>query len=763
MNRKTGKPISVNQMGDAWPSVQPGKFGDYGTAVLGMGSTCEIRSYQSLTITYTAGKFGLDDTGAIRIAHRFVHDGGEMQTEDPKAANYVTAVSSCGTPLNLYVEPYSFRPWLIALMIEVKGGFLSPGDTIRVTIGDTSEGSPGFLIQTIAESAFQFKVSVDACATGHFVPLPDELYFPIEAAAPKYTRLIAPGLRRPGEQFSLGIRFEDKWGNPADPIHHRYKLTADGLIRGLPNVVEPYTGRTGTRIVGLSIDEPGTIRVSLHAPDGSVVARSNPIVIAEAPFAGYWGDLHGQSGETIGINSIQEYMNFAYENAFLDVTSHQANDFQINATFWQVINDTTAALNQDGEFVVFPGYEWSGNSPVGGDHNVFFRHEGCTIRRSSHALLPDRSAIQTDANTLPDLFEALQDEDCVLFSHVGGRPADVAYAHDAKLKTAVEIHSNWGTFEWILTDSFEQGHRVGVVSNSDGHKCRPGAGSPGATDFGAYGGLTCFLASELTRDALFASMRRRHHYGTSGNRLHMDVRVYFKDDAQLFERDPAHFDTTPSSKTEAIMGDIVRCDEDSVDLIIQLETETPIERVDILNGAEKIETLRCYGQDDLGSRVKILWQGAEYRGRGRNTRWSGGFYFDGGVVQKMTPVNRWNHDTQLELLNGREIHFQATTSGNFGGLELVFDSLENIKVEVKTNLVTGLIALAELGLEDHTLEAGGLERKIRFIRLPDELTQCSLRRKVKVPLTKVRDNPIWIRVATADGHLAWSSPIYLID
>ena len=73
------------------------------------------------------------------------------------------------------------------------------------------------------------------------------------------------------------------------------------------------------------------------------------------------------------------------------------------------------------------------------------------------------------------------------------------------------------------------------------------------------------------------------------------------------------------------------------------------------------------------------------------------------------------------------------------------------------------MALAELGLEDHTLEAGGLERKIRVIRLPDELTQCSLRRKVTVPLTKGRDNPIWVRVATADGHLAWSSPIYLID
>ena len=74
-------------------------------------------------------------------------------------------------------------------------------------------------------------------------------------------------------------------GQWADPIHHRYK-PADGLVRGLPNVVEPYTGRTGTRIVGLSIDEPGTIRV-LHAPDGSV-GRSNPIA-SRGTFAGIGG------------------------------------------------------------------------------------------------------------------------------------------------------------------------------------------------------------------------------------------------------------------------------------------------------------------------------------------------------------------------------------------------------------------------------------------------------------------------------------------
>ncbi len=69
-----------------------------------------------------------------------------------------------------------------------------------------------------------------------------------------------------------------------------------------------------------------------------------------------------------------------------------------------------------------------------------------------------------------------------------------SYAHDGRLETAVEVHSAWGTFEWLLQDAFEAGYRVGIVANSDGHKGRPGACYPGASFFGSYGGLTCFLA-----------------------------------------------------------------------------------------------------------------------------------------------------------------------------------------------------------------------------------------------------------------------------
>src|SRR5215831_6393361 len=72
-------------------------------------------------------------------------------------------------------------------------------------------------------------------------------------------------------------------------------------------------------------------------------------------------------------------------------------------------------------------------------------------------------------------------------------------------------HSTWGTFEWLLHDAFEKGYRVGVVCHSDDHKGRPGATQPGASTFGAIGGLTCYFMPELTRDALFEALRKRRH------------------------------------------------------------------------------------------------------------------------------------------------------------------------------------------------------------------------------------------------------------
>ncbi len=65
------------------------------------------------------------------------------------------------------------------------------------------------------------------------------------------------------------------------------------------------------------------------------------------------------------------------------------------------------------------------------------------------------------------------------------------------------------------------------------------------------------------------------------------------------------------------MGDIVRLPSGEMDLEVSLVASSPIERVDIFNGLDLVETITPFGRSDLGNRIRILWKGAAYKGRFR--------------------------------------------------------------------------------------------------------------------------------------------------
>ena len=758
-------------IGDVWPQAHPGSDPVlYGQVSLSPQGSFEARSLQTFALTYTAGRFGLDDTGSIKIVHRYSNDWGWLQTDDPSAFNYVTATASNGSKLQLiYENGGEQRPWYRSMSVYVKGDGLYEGDTISVVFGDRSGGSPGLKLQTFCESGFVFKLLADVCATGHYMPVPDMPSIAIVPGPAASWKAVLPSLRRPGETFRLGIKAEDLWGNPTaqidDKINHQthtgIRIEASLAVEGLPDQISYGPDERARTIDNLRVNEAGTLRITLRDENDRLLTESNPLVIRAGELCGYWGDMHGQSGESVGINTARQYFDFARNLAFLDATGHQANDFQINNAFWQQINDLSAEYHQDHRFLTYPGYEWSGNTAVGGDRNVYFRHEGRQIRRSSHALLPDRSDLNTDANTASQLFEDLQDEDCVVYAHVGGRYADIRQAHDPRIETAMEIHSAWGSFEWLLTDGFKLGHRSGVVCNSDGHKGRPGASYPGAASFGAYGGLTCFLAGELTRDSLFECQRRRHHYGTTGNRLHLDVKARFKNAGKLYTRDPRYFEVKAESVSQAMMGDIVQTDDARVSIDIECIAQAPIERIEILNGCDQIKTLRGYAADDLGNRIRVIWQGAEYRGRGRKTTWTGSAQFTGCQIERIEPINQWNHERPTEQQGNDRVTWNTITTGNFGGFDAWLSPAADGELIIDSNHVSGRFPLADIGLEEVVLDGGGLDRKIRVFRLPENNDSLQLRCSLELDLKPVGDNPIWVRVTTEDGFNAWSSPLFI--
>ena len=727
----------------------------------------EAGSMATVRIRYTAGRFGIDDQGSVRFLLRFASDAGRPQFDRPGAPNFATVRASNGTTLQAEYHPRgAFRPWFKAIRVNVMRDALRDGDWIELVLGDRSHGGAGWRVPTMRDAGFEIRVQADPFGTVVYGDAVGGRTIPVVPGAPVRWHAVLPTLRAPGDPFELALRADDRCGNPAPATQGRLTLEPVGPLHGLPRQVELRPGAP-LRIGGLSATGPGVVGVRVLDAAGTLLARSNPMVAAEGvALRHWWGDFHAQSEETVGTNSARDYFVFARDWAFCDFVGHQGNDFQISGAFWRELNALYREFNAPGRFVTIPGYEYSPVTHLGGDRNVFFRTEDRPIRRSSHALVEDLSDVDTDCNHVQDLFAAFKrdGEDVLAFAHVGGRYADLSAGHDGDIERSVEVHSSWGTFEWLLFDAFDLGHRVGVVCNSDDHKGRPGASHPGASIFGAYGGLTCMALPELSRAAIWEGLKRRRHYGTTGERLHLEVEARFEGDAIRFDDDPAlRIDARGEPADSATMGDIVRVASGGARVRVRAVAASPVERIDLRCGRRTLETVRPYAAAHAESarRVRVVWEGAEYRGRGRMTTWDGRLRVLGNEIVSFAPINFWHLEKALRRTDAHELSWESVTTGNFAGAELLLAHPHRGTIEIDTPHVRETVRLESIGVEDTVLDAGGLDRRVRVFRLPDSNPHVDVVVERSVPIADDGDTPVYVRVTLENGHQAWSSPIYL--
>jgi hypothetical protein len=601
---------------------------DLGKAVITPDAPVTAGTHATIRFTYTAGHC-IDDTGYVRISFRYAGDFGAPQFDRAEQANFCSVTTSGECRIEPRWDPKgNIRPWGKSLYLKVMGGFLDQGEEITVIFGDTSQGSPGWFAQTFAERTFEFKTYVDCFATYRFEELPESPVIRVLAGRPAALTCIAPSIVARNAPFTYFTRLQDSWGNI---IEKAGEQTHPGYA------------------------EEGTYEIAVKDETTGLEAISNPILVVSErePLRYWWGDLHGQSEETIGTNSIEDYFSYARDHSKMDVSAHQGNDFQITDEFWDTVNRTTARFYEPGAFVTFPGYEWSGNTPLGGDRNVYFREEGGAITRSHHDLLPDNRSKYPHSPTAHELFQRLGangapgsgargrgagangvgvragrakaagGKGAFVFAHAGGRYANIAM-HAEDIEVAMEVHSAWGTFEWLVADALNRGYRIGICAASDDHKCRPGASYPGAGKFGSLGGLTCFLAEKLDRDHIYEAIKSRHFYATTGNRPILSVRA-----------------ECPSGRT-GMMGDMIETDETEVALHVRVIGTGNIEQISLFNGTEQIESRCPYTERYLGRRIKVVWSGAEVRGRDRMVIQDGNLTIEGNRIRSITPINFWN-------------------------------------------------------------------------------------------------------------------------
>ncbi len=269
---------------------------------------------------------------------------------------------------------------------------------------------------------------------------------------------------------------------------------------------------------------------------------------------------------------------------------------------------------------------------------------------------------------------------------------------------------------------------------------------------------------ELTRDALFEALRGRHHYGTTGNRLFLDLRGEFSEEVVHFSDDPLLGPATEYRTREARMGDIVRPGAVPMQLHAEVIGTAPVERVDVLHGTKVVKTVRPFSGNDLGRRVRVRWEGAEYRGRGRETIWQAKLSLSGNRFSRFAEVNFLNPERKVqETAPGTELKWTSVTTGNLAGIDLWLDEAKSGTLKIETNVVSGEISLASLADDTVTFDGGGLGRKLSIYRLPEHDWSRTVSLDHAVTFSGGRDLPVYVRVTQADGNQAWSSPIYLIE
>jgi len=388
---------------------------------------------------------------------------------------------------------------------------------------------------------------------------------------------ILPSTAVVGESFDATVQARDRYERLVPDFEGEFTLGATDPEAAHPETVALDATEEGVTSTGeVRFETPGVHYLTVaHEPTDRRFV-SNPVEVhAEEPeYRRYWGDIHLHSKYSDGSGSMRKGFAFGRDVMDLDVvayTDHDTMGFFIPPRLqrrimrrrnFDAMKRVTEEFNDPGSFVTLFGYEWTKQPNQGGHINVYFDD-------------PDRAelfdSISPRSNTYEKLWTRLHEwkertgGDVLAFPH---HPAEAMYPfdfsetdYDDELAPLVEVYSQWASSEMpgregnpkpvamgqgevdesghYAQDALRMGHRVGLMCSADYHGPHPGHSlihaDPHLPRLGdiiedgfrwgyiwriwneqSYpGGLVAFRAPELTREAVFESLKSRRVYGTT--------------------------------------------------------------------------------------------------------------------------------------------------------------------------------------------------------------------------------------------------------
>jgi hypothetical protein len=619
--------------------------------------------------------------------------------------------------------------------MDIRDGSLYEGDTVTILFGDKSHGGPGIRAQTFREEERVFKVLVDPFGTGRFEEIEDSPHIRIIGGAADRLEVVAPSVVVSDKPFDVIVRALDSFGNRSDHYNGRIEF------KNIEYSPSPYVFNEedkGAHRFTIKLKELGLKTIKVIDNNGRN-AESNPIIVkAEEPaYKLFWGDMHGQTKQTVGTGTVDEYFSFLRDVAGMDFGGWQGNDFQITRELWDEVKKKTKQYTEPGRFLLFLGYEWSGLTPAGGDYNIYFLGDDEEIFRSDHWLIEDRSDEKTDRYPINKLWEEFKGRrDVMAVAHVGGRHGNLDFWEPERVPL-IEIHSHHGTFEWLLEEALKRGIKVGFIATSDDHTCRPGL-TLTSGNFTTKGGYTAVYAKKLKKEALWEAFWSRRTYGTTGERIIVD----FKVDGHMMGEE-ININTHPKIE-------------------VKVHGTRSLHSVEVMRGTDTIFRHPFARPEDDDKIIKIEWMGARVRSRPKRVNWDGGLFIDKGRIIEYREYAFDYVDQGVKQISNQRLTWTSTTGGDPDGVLIKLDAPDEAKLTFYSKPISLTFKPSEITYEPKIIEIGPVNQRLKIQAIKDEPLPKNMEFEITDKNIKKGENPYWVKITQSDGSMAWSSPVYVI-